>query len=174
MSSSSPTRRARRCFQESLNIGEWVHLRARSAACWFVRRPPERDVAAADPHPRTGRYRGRVLRETSRKPWRILSAPVTGSAGRRRRTRREHSGEPQWTTTRTRSCGCAMWCSTRSRRCSSWTRSPWLPSLGPSSLFWWLYVLVLLFLPLAMMTSRAGHRLPRQRRRLPLGACGFR
>lgn len=33
-------------------------------------------------------------------------------------------------------------------------------SLGPSSLFWWLYVLVLLFLPMAMMTSELGTAFP--------------
>ncbi len=51
-------------------------------------------------------------------------------------------------------------------------------SLGPSSLFWWLYVLVLLFLPMAMMTSELGTAFPptaasttgAQRLRLPLGA----
>ena len=49
-------------------------------------------------------------------------------------------------------------------------------SLGPSSLFWWLYVLVLLFLPMAMMTSELGTAFPptaasttAQRLRLPLG-----
>ncbi len=33
-------------------------------------------------------------------------------------------------------------------------------SLGPSSLFWWLYVLLLLFLPMAMMTSELGTAFP--------------
>lgn len=43
-------------------------------------------------------------------------------------------------------------------------------SLGPSSLFWWLYVSAPAVPADGHDDLRAGHRLPRQRRRLPLGA----